>query len=97
MKLLDKLVDFADDTAGLVIKHTQEIPDEHLSSLRLERADSMSTPAGEMHRVCSIPTSVVEDLKRSYGFDLMQCNDIHEILRMLRKHELDSFITSNKV
>jgi hypothetical protein len=55
-KIIEKLVRFEDgvgvgSNANLVIAEEQFIPDEFLSSLRRERMDSISTPAGEFHRV----------------------------------------------
>lgn len=94
--LIDKLVEFQDGmhNEGLIIKHTQEIPDEHLAALQLERAESLSTPAGNFHRVCSVPTGVIDDWKLQ-GFDALNA-PIQDVLKRLRKHELDKFITSNK-
>lgn len=94
--VIEKLVSFHNDPGGaLVIKNTQEIPDEFLTDLRNERLDSLHTPAGDMHRVCSIPTVLADEWKRQ-GFDIM-VEPIPEILKRLRKFHLDGFITSNKV
>ncbi len=98
MILFDKLVSF-DNLPGprgeLVIKSTQHIPDEHLSALRREREDSISTPAGEFHRVASVPTALVDKWKAE-GFDIFR-EPAEEILKRLRKEQFDGFITSNKV
>jgi hypothetical protein len=95
--LLDTLVAFDEDrsTNELIIKRTQEIPDEFLTSLQHERLDSIATPSGEMHRVASIPVEVVDDLLRKYGFDVMTA-PARETLSMLRRYALDKFITTNK-
>jgi hypothetical protein len=95
--LLDTLVAFDEDRASneLIVKRTQEIPDEFLTSLQHERLDSISTPTGEMHKVASIPVEVVDDLYRKYGFDVMTA-PAREVLSMLRRYALDKFITTNK-
>lgn len=94
--LIDKLVSFEDDIGGgLVIKHDQFIPDDFVPSLRREREDSLSTPAGEFHRVASIPTALVDQWKRE-GFDI-NVEPVREILKRLHKQQFDGFITSNKV
>jgi hypothetical protein len=85
MKTIEKLVSFETAPGGdLVIKHEQYIPDEFISDLRREREDSLSTPAGEFHRVLSIPTALADA-------------PIGEIKKRLQKAQLDAFITSNKV
>jgi hypothetical protein len=100
-QIIDKLVSFdedhSDSAAGptLVIKHEQEIPADWLSGLVKERIDSLHTPAGDFHRVASIPIAVLEQWDRE-GFRIEEHN-IHEILARLRKHSFDKFITSNKV
>jgi hypothetical protein len=95
--VLDTLVAFDEDRANneLIVKRTQEIPDEFLTSLQRERLDSISTPTGEMHKVASIPVEVVDDLLRTYGFDVMNA-PVRETLSMLRRYALDKFITTNK-
>jgi hypothetical protein len=99
-KIIEKLVRFEDgvgvgSNANLVIAEEQFIPDEFLSSLRRERMDSISTPAGEFHRVASVPTGIVDKWKRE-GFDIYR-EPAEEILKRLRQEQLDAFITSNKV
>jgi hypothetical protein len=98
--IIEKLVSFEDapgvgPNAGLIIKEEQFIPDEFMSALRREREDSIHTPAGEFHRLCSIPTAVVDKWTRE-GFDIHRAAP-REILRRLRNEQLDGFICSNKV
>ena len=93
--VIEKLVSFSETPDGLLVKHEQHIPDEFLSDLKREREDSLSTPAGTFHRVASIPT-VVADKWAKEGFDIYRA-PIKDILARLRKHELEAFITSNKV
>jgi hypothetical protein len=77
----------------LVIKRSQFIPDEFISDLRREREDSLHTPAGEMHRVFSIPVHLVHE----WGWEFINNAPIAEIKKRLQKAQLDAFITSNKV
>ena len=95
MQTIEKLVSLDVAPEGLVIKHEQYIPDDFISDLRKEREDSLHTPAGEFHRVASIPTAWVDKWKAE-GFDIM-VEPINEVLKRLRKEQLDGFITSNKV
>jgi hypothetical protein len=95
-QLIDKLISFEDAPGEpLVIKHTQYIPDDFLGELRKEREASLSTPAGEFHRVCSIPTAWVDEWLAE-GFDIYR-EPIKDVLKRLRAKQLDGFITSNKV
>lgn len=92
----ESLVSFDNAPGGdLVIKAEQYIPDDFVTACRNERADSLSTPAGEFHRVASIPTSVVDEW-RAQGFDI-NVEPVSEILKRLRNKQLDGFITSNKI
>jgi hypothetical protein len=94
MKTIEKLVSFETAPGGdLVIKHEQYIPDEFISDLRREREDSLSTPAGEFHRVLSIPTALADE----WGMEFIMNAPIGEIKKRLQKAQLDAFITSNKV
>lgn len=95
MKLFDKLVSFQDNADGVAIREDQIIPDEFLTALRHEREDSLHTPAGEFHRVASIPTAVVDKWLRE-GFDVFK-EPVAAIMKRLRQEQLDGFIASNKV
>lgn len=95
-QVIEKLVSFHDDIGGgLVIKHEQDIPDDFIMDLRREREDSLSTPAGEFHRVASVPTALVDKWFKE-GFDINR-EPVQAILKRLRKEQFDGFITSNKV
>lgn len=92
--LISKRVDFENDTDGaLVVKHSQFIPDEFITQNRLERADSVSTPAGEFHRVARIPEAFAD----KWGMEYLMNASVADILKRLRQEQLDGFITSNKV
>ena len=86
---------FGEDADGVYMRRTQYVPDWYLDELRREREDSVSTPAGEMHRVASIPVVVLEEWAAE-GFDYHRA-PIEEILARLRKRALDEFITSKKL
>lgn len=95
--LIDKLVSFDQDrtTNDLIIKHEQHIPDEFVSALKAEKVTTTHERMGEFYRVASIPVSVVEDLKRRYNFDVMT-EPVQETLKMLKRLDLDAFVTTNK-
>lgn len=95
-QVIDKLVSFDEyhPDNELVIKHTQEIPDEHIATLKRDKIDTLHTPTGDFYRVASIPTSVV-DQWLTEGFDIHK-EPLRDILNRLRKHDLDAFITTNK-
>lgn len=86
---------FGEDVGGLYLRRTQYLPDWWLDELRAEREDSLSTPAGEMHRFASVPAVVLEEW-HAEGFDYARA-DAPEIIARLKKRELDRFITSRKV
>lgn len=94
--LIDPKTTLIDDPQeqSLIFKSSQVIPDSYLDSLKAERLDSISTPSGEFHRVASIPVAIADKWARE-GFDIMR-EPITEILKRLRKEELDAFITTNK-
>lgn len=96
MKLIDHNVEFlnGDESSPLLIKKTQELPQEYIDSLRQERAESTARPAGEFHRVASIPTVVWEKWLRE-GYDA-QNEPLAKTLAKLKEEGLDYFITTNK-
>jgi hypothetical protein len=95
MQLIEKLVDFGEQAGERYVRQTQYIPDDFLSQLRNEKIESLHTPAGEFHRVAVIPTHIV-DRWASEGFDIHR-EPAAEIIKHLRKEQLDGFITSNKL
>lgn len=97
MKLIDPYVEFLDGNSDtpLIIKHTQEIPEDFLTRLKEARLESSSRPMGDFHRFASIPTAVVEKWKRE-GFDVMK-ESAKKIIQKLQTEDLGAFITTNKV
>jgi hypothetical protein len=96
-KLLDTLVSFDEDrsTNELIIKREQHIPDDWLSEVAKQKVDSANQRTGDFYHVASIPVEVVDDLLRTYGFDVMNA-PVRETLKMLNRYALDKFILTNK-
>lgn len=86
---------FGEDADGLYLKRTQYVPDWYLDELRMEREDNRTLRAGEMHRVCSIPVTAIEEM-HSEGFDYVNA-PVEDIMLWLRLRGYDEFITSDKV
>ena len=82
-------------TDGLFIKREQDIPSDLLAHLRAEKDASASCPAGEFHRVASIPVILVETWQRQ-GFDVFK-EPAKAILARLRAEGVDAFITTTKI
>lgn len=95
-KLIDAEVEFLDGDNGnpLVIKRYQEITQGFLDGVADYRQNTKHTPAGDYHRVASIPTAVVEQWLRE-GFDIYKAS-AKEILARLRKDDLHAFIATEK-
>lgn len=87
---------FDHDADGLLMKHSQHISDDFLTSLKEQRNASKDRREGEYMRVASIPTVVVEKWMRE-GFDIM--NGEHsaaEIVKRLKAENLEAFLTTEK-
>lgn len=96
-KLLDTIVSFDNDasTDDLIIRRSQEIPDDWLSEIAKQKIDSKNAPTGDFYQVASVPVEVVDELMRRYGFDFMNA-PARECLKMLSRYEFDKFITTTK-
>ena len=79
---------------GLFVAKAQNITDEYLDGLKDARIASTSTPAGEYHRIASIPVALVEKWLNE-GFDVYK-EGAKAILKRLRAEDLGAFITTNK-
>lgn len=79
---------------GLYVHKAQQITDEYLDGLKDARIASTSAPAGEYHRIASIPVALVEKWLNE-GFDVYK-ESAKAILKRLRNEDLGAFITSNK-
>jgi hypothetical protein len=93
-KVIDKLVDFKDNADGLLITHSQHIPDDFISQLKRDKINADHDRSSEMYRVASIPVVIVEELQR-LGFDVMR-EPVSATLKKLRDLGLDAFITTSK-
>jgi len=78
-------------------KHTQDIPQWHLDNLKDQRTNSSQQREGEMMKVASIPTAVIEKWMRE-GFNVMTDKNItaKEIVNKLKNENLDAFLTTEK-
>lgn len=95
--MFDEEVDFDQDrsTNDLIIKRHQFIPDNFVSDLKSGKMDSKNTRSGDMMHTMSVPLSVIEDIKRTFGFDMME-EPQRRSMTMLRALGLDAFIVTNK-
>ena len=75
-------------------RHTQEIPQWHLDNLKDQRNVSTQHKEGEMMKVASIPTAVIEKWMRE-GFNIWEAKG-SEIVRKLKNEDLDMFLTTDK-
>lgn len=79
----------------IVVEHTQEITDDFLKANK-ELRDASSAPAGDYHKIASIPTAVVEKWMRE-GFNIFDENiTASEIVKRLSAEDLGAFITTTK-
>ena len=84
------------DVGGVFRKHTQEISDDFLTSLKEQRNASKDQREGEFMRVASIPVVVVEKWMRE-GFDVMSGkHSAAEIVKRLKQENLHAFLTTDK-
>jgi hypothetical protein len=86
--------DYLDSPDGLLIKHSQEIPQEWLDHLKAEKAASTTRPAGNYHRFASIPRKVYE-MWLAEGYDAVN-EPAAKTIAKLQAAGLDSFITTGK-
>jgi|TARA_B110000908_G_scaffold160986_1_gene204741 hypothetical protein len=91
--LIQNEADFIHEHGEVIQKNTQHIAQSFLDDLNDARNDSSKT-TGDMMRVASIPTAVVEKWMRE-GFNLWEAKG-SEIVRKLKNEDLDMFLTTNK-
>lgn len=94
--VLDTLVSFDQDrtTNDLIIKRTQEVPDDWRMANRATREESTHRRT-DFEPVASIPVEVADFLLRVFNFDVMR-EPFKATIAMLKKHHLDDFILTNK-
>ena len=84
------------DVGGVFRKHTQDISDDFLASLKEQRNASLDQREGDFMRVASIPVVVVEKWMRE-GFDVMSGkHSAAEIVKRLKQENLHAFLTTDK-
>lgn len=84
------------DVGGVFRKHTQEISNDFLTSLKEQRNASLNQREGDFMRVASIPVVVVEKWMRE-GFDVMSGkHSAAEIVKRLKQENLHAFLTTDK-
>lgn len=79
---------------GMFLKHEQTVSDDLLETLKSERLAKAALRAGEMDRVASIPTFVVELWLRQ-GRDFYNASAT-EIVSWLERDDLQAFIATPK-
>jgi hypothetical protein len=93
-KLVGVTTDFLEQSGELIAKHTQNISQAFLDDLKDARNESSQMPIGDMMRVASIPTAVIEKWTRE-GFNIYEVTGA-EIIKRLQDENLDAFITTDK-
>jgi hypothetical protein len=79
----------------VTVRKDQHITDEFLDNLKEDRAASKA-PAGEYHKVASIPVAVIEKWMRE-GFNIFDKNiRVEEVVKRLRAEDLQAFIATDK-
>lgn len=94
MEIIEKQVAFKRDIDSILVKHTQEIPDWHLTELAEQRNASLTTPMGDFCRVASVPEETVDRWKRE-GFDIYR-ESARDIIARLKAEDLSKFLTTLK-
>ena len=84
------------DVDGVFRKHTQQISNQFLNSIKEQRNSSKSKREGEFMSVAQIPTIVVEKWMRE-GFDIFSGeHSAAEIVKRLKRENLEAFLTTEK-
>ena len=85
---------FGQNSDGVFIKKTQEIPSWHMDSLKEQRNESTKRSEGEFMKVASIPVIVAEQWMKQ-GYDIYNMTG-KEIIKKLKEENLDDFFTTEK-
>jgi hypothetical protein len=85
-----------ESVGGLHIKKQQIITDAFMDDLKDARFASKA-PAGNFHKVASIPVAIIEKWMRE-GFDILKDKNITaaQIVKRLKAEGLDGFLATNK-
>lgn len=93
-QLIDTHSSFGSNVDGTFVHHKQVITDDFLETLKSERHAKAHMKHGEMNRVASVPTFLVELWQRQ-GFNIYE-HSPREIVARLQAHDLQAFITTPK-
>lgn len=94
IRLLDANPVWLEGPDGLAIKHEQVISGLQMDALRDARNDSVQRACGEMERVASVPTSVIELWLRQ-GFDAVNA-PLTDVVKKLKQDGLEYFLATDK-
>lgn len=86
--------DFKENVDGLLIRRSQEIPDEFISNLKDQKIASSGVREREYMKLATIPVAVL-DTWAAQGYDIYRMS-AKEIIKKLREENLDAFITTTK-
>lgn len=87
---------YDEDFDGVYRKHTQNIQQSFLDSVKEQRDNSKNQREGDFMSVASIPTIIVEKWMRE-GFNIMTGeHSAAEIVKRLKAENLDAFLTTEK-
>jgi hypothetical protein len=92
--LINQSYNISENTDGHIIERVQQIPDGFMERLKQERNASGSVREGEMMRVASIPTSLVEAWI-SQGFPFYEMT-VKQIVAKLKADGLEYFLATEK-
>lgn len=92
--LIDHSADLVMQAGELAVVREQDIPNWFLDSLKDSRTSSAQR-AVDIHRVCSIPTALVEKWQRE-GFDVMK-EPARAIVARLKAQGYEHFLATDKV
>ena len=88
--------DYGCDVDGVFRKHTQQISQSFLDNVAEQRNRSREQREREFMSVAQIPTIVVEKWMRE-GFDIFSGeHSAAEIVKRLKRENLDAFLTTEK-
>ena len=88
--------DYGCDVGGVFRKHTQQISQSFLDNVAEQRNRSREQREKEFMSVAQIPTIVVEQWMRE-GFDIFSGeHSAAEIVKRLKRENLDAFLTTEK-
>jgi hypothetical protein len=93
MKVFDNEPSFGTNADGLYVCHQQAITSDFLDRLKSERFAKAALRHGELNRVASVPTHVIELWERM-GRDWKNASP-REVVQWLERDNLQAFITTN--